>query len=195
MRGSASEGPRAGGVEHDTYGADGGLLLGVAVVALDDDGGTRRVPGEADGVDAELVLDRRLERLRVGVVLGRGLGPLGTADVVEQVRDALGEDAHLQLLDRHRDQASATAGLEEEGAAPGRAHGAGDEALWRVEVTDRHAGRLTREAPRELEAVTAQQLVVGQQLAGRTVGRDDAVGEHDGTLAELEGEGQVVGDQ
>src|SRR6476661_2121588 len=56
------EGPRGDRAEHDAQGLHGLLLgllglLGVLVVALDDQYVARGVPGQGQGVDAELVLD------------------------------------------------------------------------------------------------------------------------------------------
>ena len=50
------------------------------------------------------------------------------------------------------------------------------------------------EAERQLEAVPAQQVGVGEQLAGGAVGDDPAVVEDHAARAQLQGVGQVVGD-
>ena len=157
LRGALHERPRGAGGEPDQEDLLGlGLLEVLADLLgrddgrlgeredLDDDPLVAGVPGERHRAGPELLLDRLLERL--GVVEAerrdrrddRGL-PSVVHQLVEQLVDALGEHRHLLLLQRDADHARATAGLQEERALPGRADGAGDEALGRVEaVDDRH---------------------------------------------------------
>ena len=72
-----------------------------------------------------------------------GLAARGRHHLVEQLVDPLGEHRDLLLLQRDADQRAAAAGLQEEGALPGLADRAGDEALGRVEaVDDGHAATL-----------------------------------------------------
>ena len=108
------------------------------------------VPGQRHRAGPELLLDRLLER--VGVRRGRparrpgsvSSPSVGAHQLVEQLVDALGEHRHLLLLEGDAGDPGAVAGLEEEGALPGRADGAGDEALGRVEAVDhrRHGTNL-----------------------------------------------------
>ena len=108
---------------------------------LDDDELGVAVPAERHGADPELLGDRRVERVEVLAAQRRrgrdGCLSAGAADdLVEQRVDALGEDLHLLLLQRHRDHARAVARLKEELPLAGLAHGAGDEPLRLVEEED-----------------------------------------------------------
>src|SRR5690606_12658938 len=60
-------------------------------------------------------------------------------DLLEQLGDALPEDADLLLLQGHAHHPSASGGLEEERALPGWPYRVGDEALGWVELGHRHA--------------------------------------------------------
>ena len=66
---------------------------------------------------------------------------------VEQLLEPLGEDLHLQLLQRDADRAPGTRGLEVEGAVARLADGAGDEALRRVEEVELAGHALSLGAP------------------------------------------------
>ena len=99
-----------------------------------------RVPRQRHRAGAELLLDRLLQRARCP--RGRAARRPGSTrrrrplvdHLVEQLVDPLGERRHLLLLQRDADHPGAGARLEEEGALPGLADGAGDEALGRVEA-------------------------------------------------------------
>ena len=62
--------------------------------------------------------------------------------------DALGQDLHLLLLQRHAESPGARPRLQEERARPGLADGAGDEALGRVEPVDERHVTEPRRAPK-----------------------------------------------
>ena len=89
---------------------------------LDDDELGVAVPAERHGADPELLGDRRVERVecpRCPAAPWPGPVPLPGAadDLVEQRVDPLGEDLHLLLLQRDRDDPRAVARLKEERAA------------------------------------------------------------------------------
>ena len=102
---------------------------------LDHDGGGVDVEGQAQGAHAELLVHGGVQ----GGVVDGGHGrlrkghPEPAGRLGEQLLELLGQERHLDLLQRHADQPAATAGLEEEGALPRRADGPGDEPLRRLE--------------------------------------------------------------
>ena len=117
-------------------------------LGLDDDPLVVGVPGQRHRADPELLLDRRVQRGRVGCLGRRHGGYVGLAgrpayDLVEQRLDPLGEHRHLLLLQRDARRPAAAAGLQEEGALPGLADGARHEPLGRVVLEDdaSHASR------------------------------------------------------
>ena len=67
----------------------------------------------------------------------------GGHHLVEQLVDPLGQGRHLLLLERDADQRGCRCGPGRRRCAPGRADGAGDEALRRVESVDDGAMRST----------------------------------------------------
>src|SRR6476620_974485 len=91
-------------------------LVGVVVVALDDELLAVFVPGQGQGLDAPVLVERRLQRLGVLRDAPRlaGLDRLGGRELVEDVVDAVGEDGDLLLLDAHGDHEGAGARLEVE---------------------------------------------------------------------------------
>ncbi len=96
-------------------------LVRVVVVALDDETLTPLVPGERQGLDPPVLLERSLEWIGV---LWRTAGLPGLdgrrrRQLVQHVVDAVRQDRHLLLLDGHCDHASAIAGLQVEGAVAG----------------------------------------------------------------------------
>ena len=115
------------------------LDLGVGLAGLDrldHDGGGVDVEGQPERADAELLVDRRIQRL---VVVSGQHGGFGQVDAEppgglgEQLLELLREQRHLDLLQRHADHPPGTAGLEEERPVPRLAHRPGDEPLRRLE--------------------------------------------------------------
>ena len=73
-------------------------------------------------------------------------GDAAPVEFREQLAEALGEDGHLDLLERDGRHATAVAGLQEERPVPGFTDRAGDETLGWVEdvATSGHARTLYR---------------------------------------------------
>ena len=82
----------------------------------------------------------------LGVAARRRLGDAPQVELVEERTEPLGEHRDLDLLERHRDDATALAGLEEERPIARLADRAGDEPVGRVEdvAASGHASTLYR---------------------------------------------------
>ena len=104
------------------------------------------VPAEGQRSRAERLDDGLVERPGVtGRDLAGGRDPTAL-ELVEQLAEPIGQDRHLDLLQNDARDASAVAGLEEEGAIAGLADRARHESLGQVEhiETSGHASTLTR---------------------------------------------------
>ena len=110
--------------------------------------------------------------LSTGAAAGTGAAPPDAAhDLVEQPLDALGEDLHLLLLQRHGHDLGPGPGLQEEHALARLSHGAGDEPVGRVEGVQlsRHRSSLYRpRAGRATAAGAAADGCVGARAAPPT---------------------------
>src|SRR3954452_14498462 len=116
-------------------------LVGVVVVALDDELLALLVPGERQRLHAPVLVEggvQRLGVLRRPTGLARLRGQRGR-ELVEHVVAAVGEDRALLLLAPHGDDQRACARLQVEGPLTGRADRPGDEPVSGIEVLDRHA--------------------------------------------------------
>src|SRR5450631_259833 len=123
---SASERTSRAGLDHDPqdglqvpglFGLQRGLALFIhlelflTVMALHDDDPAFGVPPETHRANPELVLNGCRQRLDVLEGLGGHIRGLTCGEVVEQVIDPVGQSAQLLLLQRHRGQPRAGAGL------------------------------------------------------------------------------------
>ena len=102
------------GQHHPQRGEFGGIgLVGVRVMALDDDEAPRGIPGQRQRGHPELVLDGHLQGPGIGQ---HRFGAL--PDGIEEVEHLVGQDGHLALLQGDRIQPVPGAGLQEEGPHP-----------------------------------------------------------------------------
>ena len=105
-----------------------GLLL-----RLDDHPLLVPVPGQGDCADPEVLEQRHFERAVVGRCHGlRRVAAAAPQHLVQQLVEALGEQADLNLLQRHAGHPAGRTGLQVKRPLARLAHRPGDEPLWRI---------------------------------------------------------------
>jgi hypothetical protein len=145
------------------------------------------IPGKCQEADLEELDQRFLQRCLVEMNLNRRqVRGLLTAflDQFQQVHQAVGQRADLDLLQRDADQGTALLRLQEEGSLTGLAHRAGHEALWLVEVEEasHHRSILARSSQRRVGADMAtrqshaRRLQAARRSARRSLGSASLLG-------------------